>query len=326
MPTMRLSIIIVNYKAWGYLSQALDALHQGFPRDWEVIIVDNASEAVSLSEFQENYPWVNFIANPANSGFAYANNLGAAQAQGAELLFMNPDVIANCDELNALLEAKRELPEVAILAPMQVDSRGRQQKVFDQFPTLWSHSKTLKSLARLLGLSRGPDPRGVHQELVYCDWVSGSVFLIDRKRFDALKGWSADYWMYVEDTDFCWRATQSGWRVACLPTVVVTHVHGGASRRNPEVAAMTKLEVMISKHVFTSTHFSGLKRFATHVFLAVLRLPPLALAALANALTLGRIEQLSIRSRMFAQLVDYYIGVRRRGSWRSLRSIANDSL
>ncbi len=323
---MRLSIIIVNYKAWSYLEQALDALSPDLPEDWEVIVVDNASEAANLSAFQARYPWVVFVANPANSGFAYANNLGAAQAQGADLLFMNPDVVARCGEINALLEAKHALPEVAILAPMQVDARGRQQKVFDQFPTLWSHSKTIKSLARFLGVSKGPDPRRQHKELIYCDWVSGSVFLIDRKRFDALNGWSADYWMYVEDTDFCWRATRNGWRVACLPSVVVTHVHGGASRRNPEVAAMTKLEVMISKHVFASKHFQKPKRYLAHGFLAFLRLPPLALATLANMITLGRVDELSIRSRIFTQLVAYYLGVFRRGSWRSLRSLANDAL
>ncbi|MEM7284116.1 MAG: glycosyltransferase [Pseudomonadota bacterium] len=320
---MQLSIIIVNYKAWVHLEHALDVLREGMPDDWEVIVVDNESEARRLDPFKQRYSWVTFVANPANSGFAFGNNLGAAKASGEYLLFMNPDVVARCSELHRLLEAKKELPEVAILAPMQVDSKGRRQKVFDRFPTMLSQSKTLKALSKWFTGAKYPDPRTVNDELAYCDWVSGSVFMIDRAKYDELGGWSQDYWMYVEDTDFCWRATKRGWRVACLPTVVVTHVHGGSSRSNPAVAAMTKLEVMISKHVFVGKHFSPPKRQLTHFFLVTLRLPPLMLASLANLITLGRVEQLVIRSSIFRRLLVYYKNVLRTGSWRSPRSLAN---
>ena len=50
---LNLSIIIVNYRSWGYLQTALDALLPGFPfHDWEIIVVDNESEPYLFNKFK----------------------------------------------------------------------------------------------------------------------------------------------------------------------------------------------------------------------------------------------------------------------------------
>jgi GT2 family glycosyltransferase len=68
---MKLSIIIVNYRSWGYLQKALETLQPGFPPDWEIIVVDNESLAEPFHQFQQKYPWVTFVANARNSGFGF---------------------------------------------------------------------------------------------------------------------------------------------------------------------------------------------------------------------------------------------------------------
>ncbi|MBT8090572.1 MAG: glycosyltransferase family 2 protein [Gammaproteobacteria bacterium] len=322
---MTLSIVTVNYRSWSHLESALVALQPGFPEGWEVIVVDNESDPEPFAEFSARFSWVTFIANPLNSGFGAGCNIGVAAATGEQLLFMNPDVIATCERIEALIDVKKR-HNIGVVAPRQLSGDGKPQKVFDDFPSLLNQSKTLKALLRVLMPSRFPDPRAGHETLTYCDWVTGSVLLIDRADFDAIGGWTEDYWMYAEDADLCRKAHDIGLSVAYVPEVEVIHAHGGSSRLNVAVKSMTKLEVIISKHVYTSRHTTGPERYLTHMLIIVLRLPALIVASTLDLFTLRQVPALRVRSRMFTGLLKYYSGVFRNGSWLSPRAIANQAL
>ena len=319
---MRLSIIAVNYRSWDHLSTALLELADDFPEDWEMIVVDNESNPQDLEQFSARFPWVTFVANPDNSGFGHGCNLGAAKASGERLLFMNPDVIAKVVAIQRLMQIQAE-HGIGIIAPRQLSVNGKNQKVFDDFPALWNQSKTVKALLRILLPSRFRDPRKEYSELTECDWVTGAVLMISRADFDAIGGWSENYWMYVEDADLCRKAHDCGMSVAFAPDVEVIHAHGGSSRLNVEVKSMTKLEVIISKHVYTRIHTKGIERWLTQIIIFLLRMPILIVAALLNAVTFGQIPALRVRSRMCAGLLSYYAGVVRTGSWLSPRALRN---
>ena len=321
---MKLSIVTVNYRSWGHLEAALNALADEFPDDWEIIVVDNESDPRDFEPFAARFPWVTFVANPKNSGFGYGCNLGVGRASGEQLLFMNPDVIAKPGDIQKLIEIKAQ-HRVGIVAPKQVSAAGKAQKVFDDFPSLLNQSKTLKAVLRFLLPSRFLDPRAEYEKLTFCDWVTGSVLLIDRADFDAVGGWSEDYWMYVEDADLCRKARDCGMSVAYAPEVEVIHAHGGSSRLNVDVKSMTKLEVIISKHVYTWHHARGFQRWLTHTLIILLRVPALVLAATLDLLTLRRIPVLRVRSRMLTGLLRYYAGAIRSGSWLSPRALANQA-
>ena len=236
---------------------------------------------------------------------------------------MNPDVIANCGDIEQLVKEKEKHPDVAIIAPKQIDTNGRAQKVFDDFPNLLNQSKLLKAALRVLMPRSFPDPRSTYDQLTYCDWVTGSFLLIDRNDYDAIGGWSKDYWMYVEDADLCRKAHDAGMRVAYAPNVEVIHAHGGSSRLNVAVKSMTKMEVIISKHVYTSHHSRGVARWFTHALIISLRIPMLIVASFGDIVTFGQVPMLRVRSKMMAGLFHYYAGVQRSGSWLSPRAKAN---
>jgi GT2 family glycosyltransferase len=319
---VKLSIITVNYRSWTHLEAALDALAADFPGDWEIIVVDNESIPDDLEEFSARFPWVTFIAHPDNSGFGHSCNIGAAKSTGERLLFMNPDVKARSRDIRKLMEIQDE-HDIGIIAPKQLSASGKNQKVFDDFPSLWNQSKTIKALLRILLPSRFRDPRREYDELTECDWVTGSVLMIKRVDFDAIGAWNEDYWMYVEDADLCRKAHDCGMSVAYAPDVEVIHAHGGSSRLNVDVKSMTKLEVIISKHVYTRNHMRGFERWLTHTMIIVLRMPALIIGTLLDLVTLYRVPALRVRSRMCLGLLRYYSGVLRSGCWLSPRAKAN---
>ena len=64
-------------------------------------------------------------------------------------------------------------------------------------------------------------------------WVSGSCFLARRSALEELGGFDEAYFMYLEDTDLCWRAHDAGWGVGFAGTAEVTHVQGFSTARHP---------------------------------------------------------------------------------------------
>ncbi|NIP17308.1 MAG: glycosyltransferase [Xanthomonadales bacterium] len=315
-----LSIIIVNYRSWEVLKDCLTALAAGGDEDLEVIVVDNCSDDGRLGAFAGQFPSVRFIESDRNGGFAHGCNLGAGQAHGGHLLFMNPDVIPEPGQVSALLEIKLANPDVAILGARQVDARGRTQKAFDVFPDLLTWYKSVKSLLRVLRPSRFPNPRRPGKGLLGVDWVSGSILLIGRSEFERLGRWCEEYWMYVEDCDLCYTARRQGLEVAFSHDVSFVHLHGGASRRTPEITATTKAETVISKHVFIRRHSSGMRRVLNHAIVASKSLAPLAVYGLLDLLTLRRVRPVNRRASKLPGLLRYYAGAPWSRGWCSPRA------
>ncbi len=321
---MDLSIIIVTYKTPG-LPDTLHGLlgpgsHVG--SGWEVIVVDNDERRRAAAELSDRFPQVSFVANEGNLGFAHGCNLGADLARGRILLFLNPDVLAEPRQIQALLAEKAAHPDVAILTALQVDEKGKIQKAFDTFPTLLPLASLSRRIKRVVRPTAYPDPRGPFSGMIDCDWAAGSIFLIEAECLHDLGGWDEDYWLYIEDTDLCRKAKERGLRVAFTPRARFVHAHGGASRRNPATAAVAKTEVIASKHVYIKKHYEGLARVARHTTVAVTSMAGLLATSALNVITVGRVEILRVRHRMLGLLASYYARRVATGDWRSIRSAA----
>ena len=321
---MQLSIIIVNYKSWQHLTTLLTELKDASSlnsKDWEIIVVDNASNDGRMAEFEASYANVQFIENSGNNGFAHANNVGAQNAKGEYLLFMNPDVIAAPTEVAKLLDEKISHPEIGILSAQQLDKKGRLQKSFDRFPDLLTYFRTVRNIMRYIAPKKNPNPRKRRNSIIDCDWISGSLLLLSRNNFELINGWNEDYWMYAEDMDLCKKAANFGLRRAVTPIAEFVHFHGGASRSSPEVTLITKSEVMKSAHVYVQNHFTGSHGLINHCILVLRDLSPLLIAGLLNIITFGQITKLQTRYKLLQELIKYYRLVAKNGSWLSERSV-----
>jgi len=317
-----LSIVIVNYRSWDKLERSLASLRPlvaGEPSATEVIVVDNVSGDGRLATFAAAHPEARFVANDGNWGFADGCNRGAGEARGEFLLFFNPDAEDPGGGIDGLVAVARAHPDVAILTARQVDERGRQQKVFDVFPSLVALLGPARALLRLAAPGRYPDPRRDRTDFLEVDWVSGSALFIRKGVFDALGGFCNGFWMYSEDVDLCRRARDAGHKVAVAGSITLRHAHGGASRKDPDTTALTRSEVVVSRHFYASRHLGRWHARAYHLALAATRFAPAVLAMAADAIGLGAIRAVRIRARMGRHLARYYRRVPSRG-WRSLRA------
>ncbi len=94
-----LSFVIVNYRSWPKLENCLHSLHPGKQKTKKIIVVDNNSGDNILDRFIEKFPWVDWVKNDINAGFAAGCNLGAEKVTTQWMLFLNPDTRLQRDSL-----------------------------------------------------------------------------------------------------------------------------------------------------------------------------------------------------------------------------------
>jgi GT2 family glycosyltransferase len=316
-----ISIIIVNYKGWKKLAQCLDSLSviEDSRYSLEVIIVDNQSNDGQISIFRQLYPKFTFIINSGNLGFASGCNLGAGNSHGSFLLFLNPDTIITSEAIFLMLAEVRERAAFSIISCQQVKEDGSNERHYGKFLTVFTLTGWLRAL-NYLAYRRRDELYPQTENYIYPDWVSGSVIMISKNSFDRLGGWDEDYWMYFEDVDLCRRARQRNGDIVKLKNVTVEHNHGGSSRINPQTTALTKTEVNISRHVYISKHETGWRACYMHAFLILDNILFGFLPAIAGSV-LFFIRRLNINSRIYIQLVRYYLNGMQSGTWLSRRSV-----
>ncbi len=318
---MELSVIIVNFRGWKHLELCLNSLTISINAtiQSEVIVVDNASDDGQFSVFQKNHQQVNFIRNKGNLGFSNACNLGAKKAKGKFLLFLNPDIIANKDAIWGMMQTLQDHSDIMLLTCRQQNNAGKEEHPYNLFPDLLTTNGPLRSIYKLIYKKELTKRYSPEKELIYPDWVSGSVMMISAAAFAKTRGWNEDFWLYYEDVDLCWQIQHTGGKVALANRYSMIHNHGGATRINPKTAAITKAEVRISKHVYISLRFTGLKAFILH-FLIVLGsvLGKLIPALLSIPFFFNR--KLRAYRSLYSRLLGYYLQAIWNGTWLSPRA------
>ncbi|GAA5159564.1 hypothetical protein GCM10011366_21770 [Ornithinimicrobium tianjinense] len=206
-------VVVVAYGAPELLRSALAPV-----RDLAVTVVDNSS----LPEIRELCAelGVRYLDPGWNGGFAAGVNHGLAQraTPGTDVLLLNPDAVVDVDGIRALHRALRAEPDLASVAPAQVDGDGGRARVAWPFPSPWG------SWLEAVGLGRLNDRRQ--------DYVIGSVLLLRAEALEQVGGLDEDFFLYAEETDWARRAALMGWRHRLVPEVTAVHV-GAATSSDP---------------------------------------------------------------------------------------------
>lgn len=231
-----LSIVILNWNARDYLAAALGSIvQQNWRHEIEVIVVDNHSLLDdSAAMVRRDFPQAKLIENAHNIGFSAGNNVGARQARGRYLLFLNPDTIVHENAFDILVDWMDAHPEVGACGPKLLNSDGTLQPSCRAFPSFGAGLFRNTLLGRLF--PNNPWSRGYlmqdfhHDKEQPVDWLSGSALMVRRKALEAIGGgWDEDYFMYCEDVDLCYRLKSADWPRFYVPQATITHRIGASS-------------------------------------------------------------------------------------------------
>src|SRR3989344_7390964 len=155
---MLLSIVIVNYNSVHVLKPCLESLQKlgnWLTENCEVFVVDNASNDNSVTEVQNNYPFVKVIANAENLGFAKANNQALRLATGEYVLILNPDTVVPEHTLQACISFLQNHPDCGVVTCKVVFPSGKIDiDCHRGFPTPWASLTHFCGLANLFPNSK----------------------------------------------------------------------------------------------------------------------------------------------------------------------------
>ena len=246
-----LSIVIVTYNSADHIEDLLASIPAALGRlRAKITVVDNGSTDRTL-EILSRHEAVMTIPS-TNAGYAAGINRGVVDgAPTPAVLILNPDLVLGEGAASAMLRVLQR-HRVGVVAPKVLDAQGRLVHSLRRDPTL----------LRGLGLGRWSMPLfadRVNQEAMYeheqqVEWALGAALLLDRECFDLLGGWDDSYFLYSEETDYCLRARDHGWKVVYTPDATVTHIEGGSGR-----SALTHTMQVLNKVRLFSRRNSFLK-------------------------------------------------------------------
>ena len=237
----RLSVIIVSYNTQDLLQSCLDSL---FSRSqdkeaMEVIVVDNASSDDSVPMLRERFPQVHVLAQGTNLGFAAANNLAFAQAQGRYIFLLNPDARIEAGALDSCVQYMQRTPDCGLCGGRILNMDGTPAPSARSYPSVLNKGLVLSSLSAKFPASRicgRPDMTYLAADrAVDVDWVPGTFSCLRRDMLEEIGFFDERYFMYYEETDLCLRANQSEWKVVFLPEARVWHVGGASSKTRKDM-------------------------------------------------------------------------------------------
>jgi GT2 family glycosyltransferase len=216
----KVAVIVLNWNGRDLTLDCLDSLLQSTYKNLEVWLVDNASSDDSVEAVQEKFAGqVKIIVNNTNLGFAGGNNIGIdrALAAGADyVLLLNNDTVVDPGMVGHLADHLTQNAEAGIAGPKIYYHNPPNQIWFaggEVFPA--------RATARHIGI-REKDT-GRYDTLKQTDYITGCALMARREVFEKIGRLDPVYMAYFEDTDFCMRARQAGFKIYYVPAGKVWH-------------------------------------------------------------------------------------------------------
>jgi N-acetylglucosaminyl-diphospho-decaprenol L-rhamnosyltransferase len=234
-----LPVVTVTYSPGPHLGRFLSSLTLATDLPVHVVMADNGSTDGTPEAAVERFQNIRLLRTGANLGYGGAVNRAVASLTDAEcaefLVIANPDVVWGPGSIDALLEAAQRWPRAAAFGPLIRDPDG----------SVYPSARHLPSLIRggmhaVVGpiWKRNPWTAAYRQDRLEpserpVGWLSGSCLLVRRSAFDAIGGFDARYFMYMEDVDLGDRLGKAGWLNVYVPAAEVLHDKGHSTGKDP---------------------------------------------------------------------------------------------
>jgi GT2 family glycosyltransferase len=212
-------VVLVNWNGKDDTLACLRSLRGvDYPR-FRMVVVDNASSDGSVEAIAAQFPDINLVCNQKNELFSGANNQGIdiALSEGADfVLLLNNDTEVDSNFLTHMIETALSAPKIGMVGP--------KIYFFDQPDVLW-YAGGVVNLRRGLVAHRGIRNRDCGQFDATGDtgYITACSILVSRECIEKVGVLDAEYYMYGEDMDWCYRARQAGFRLVYEPRARVWH-------------------------------------------------------------------------------------------------------
>lgn len=251
----KIYIVIIRFNSLECFYKLLDSLSRIKISGWEtnIVIVDNGGSKDVIG--QQSLANIKLIKNKKNLGFAGGCNVGiryALENKADSILLLNQDTVVDADFLESLINNPAD-----IIAPVIKFKRGNDW-IYDfggRVNWLWGRTKHIECNNITMKQCSNDD----------IDYVSGCCMMVRREVFEKIGLLDERFFLYLEDADFCTRATMMGLKIAVEQKSVIIHnlIEGAKKPFSSQVELIKSNFKFINKYL-------GVRRLLGYLYLAVL--------------------------------------------------------
>jgi N-acetylglucosaminyl-diphospho-decaprenol L-rhamnosyltransferase len=224
-----LQAIVVTYNAMPHLERCLEGLDR-----IDTVLVDHGSTDGTIALARERFPQIKVV-EQENLGLAAGWNRGMGETTAPFVLVINSDAWLVEAAAEHLVAFARDRERAGFVAPRLLNPDGTLQPSVRAFPTPWRLATEYLFLRKLapgsqaLNAFYGAGFR--HDEPREIDFAKAAAFVLRRAAFDEVGPFDEQFFLFSEETDWCYRARAAGWRSYFYPGAEVVHVGGASWRR-----------------------------------------------------------------------------------------------
>jgi GT2 family glycosyltransferase len=261
-----------------------------------VIVIDNASSDGSVQVARAADPGAEIVQTGRNLGYT-ANNLGLGRAETPYALILNPDVELRPGALGALLDFAAAHPHAAAVGCRLLNPDGSLQHSVFRFPSLTQAVVGFFELLPLDSVRNGRYPVESYDRPHRVEHALGACLLVRMSAVRQVGLLDPGFFMYFEETDWCYRARHAGWDVWYTPDATAVHQGGHSTRRDHEAMSVAFYR---SQRRFYRKHYPRWKQ----LILAALRVVGVSYWALRTmkGIARGRVDRNLARRRFASYL------------------------
>jgi N-acetylglucosaminyl-diphospho-decaprenol L-rhamnosyltransferase len=207
--TANLTIIIVAFNSAKIIKSCLDKIN--FSK-YQVIVVDNYSIDNTVQVVTQNFPQVKIITLDKNIGYGRGNNVALRQVETEFALVLNPDAFILEDDIEKILALMQKTPKIALAGPL----------LLQNYPALESDKTKQLQVVESNLLEK-------FDEYLAVKYVIGAILFLRMSVFREIGFFDENIFLYYEDDEISWRAVQSGFKAAIVPSAQGFHIGQGSS-------------------------------------------------------------------------------------------------
>ena len=209
------SVIVLNYNAGELLLNCIESIKKSAYKNLEIIVDDNISTAKSQKICKEKYPDIKLIQNDENFGYCEGNNIGIRAAKGDYIIILNPDTIVESNWIKELISAYNKFGE-GLYQPKILSLNEKQ--------VLQSTGNMIHVFGFGFAKDKGRKDEGVGEEIKKIGYASGTCLFTSRNVLDKVGLLDSFLFLYHDDLDLGWRASQIGINSYYVPKSKIYHV------------------------------------------------------------------------------------------------------
>ena len=245
------SVIIVNYNGKEFLKIILDSLKTSIFRNFEVIVLDNASTDGSQQFIRKKYPKIKLVENKSNLGYSGINS-SIKYCNGKYILFLNNDIKINSRCIGNLVKVIELDDSIGMVAP----------KLINYYDKNIISGGTWLSRAFYNGHIRG----GESLKNIVIPYLG--VGLIRKSIVDKYGHlFDPNYFIYAEDVDLGLRIRLLGKKIVLVNDALLYHMHAATTSKTTKSFTTYQMERNLMITFFKILSLKNIILFLPYVLL-----------------------------------------------------------